>query len=240
MTDVLIYGDTIRHPELRHEVPLTLGDPFLYAEKDGRSHIVDHRLRVAAPAGGRCRRRADLAVRPRPRRAARLREEVLADQARAHAARCPAHRPHRGDRAAHVSAAAGECPARERRRADARPRVLRPAPPRQERDGARGHPPRPARGRGGHERRARPLPPRRGVEERLAGRRRRAADVGAREARDPGRVHAPRLHGGGVHRLARRAVRDRSRHGLGHDPGRASRSSSISGRRTPRPRATPT
>ena len=40
MTDVLIYGDTIRHPELRHEVPLTLGDPFLYAEKDGRRHIV--------------------------------------------------------------------------------------------------------------------------------------------------------------------------------------------------------
>ena len=40
MDDVLIYGDTIRHPELRHEVPLTLGDPFLYAEVDGRKHIV--------------------------------------------------------------------------------------------------------------------------------------------------------------------------------------------------------
>jgi len=40
MTDVLIYGDTIRQPELRHEVPLTLGDPFLYLEKDGSSHIV--------------------------------------------------------------------------------------------------------------------------------------------------------------------------------------------------------
>src|SRR5262245_21124113 len=40
MTDVLIYGDTIRHPELRHEVPLTLGDPFLYAERDGKRHIV--------------------------------------------------------------------------------------------------------------------------------------------------------------------------------------------------------
>lgn len=40
MTDVLIYGDTMRHPELRHEVPLMLGDPFLYAEKDGRAHIV--------------------------------------------------------------------------------------------------------------------------------------------------------------------------------------------------------
>jgi Xaa-Pro aminopeptidase len=40
MTDVLMYGDTIRTPELRHEVPLTLGDPFLYAEKDGRKHLV--------------------------------------------------------------------------------------------------------------------------------------------------------------------------------------------------------
>jgi Xaa-Pro aminopeptidase len=39
MTDVLIHGDTVRHPELRHEVPLTLGDPFLYAEADGRRHI---------------------------------------------------------------------------------------------------------------------------------------------------------------------------------------------------------
>ena len=40
MTDVLIHGDTVRHPELRHEVPLTLGDPFLYEEKDGRRHIL--------------------------------------------------------------------------------------------------------------------------------------------------------------------------------------------------------
>jgi Xaa-Pro aminopeptidase len=40
MTDVLIFGDTVRHPELRHEVPLTLGDPFLYAETEGRAHIV--------------------------------------------------------------------------------------------------------------------------------------------------------------------------------------------------------
>jgi Xaa-Pro aminopeptidase len=40
VTDVLVYGDTLRHPELRHEVPLTLGDPFLYAERGGRRHIV--------------------------------------------------------------------------------------------------------------------------------------------------------------------------------------------------------
>jgi Xaa-Pro aminopeptidase len=39
MADVLIVGDTVRSPELRHEVPITLGDPFLYAEKDGRRYI---------------------------------------------------------------------------------------------------------------------------------------------------------------------------------------------------------
>jgi Xaa-Pro aminopeptidase len=35
-----MHGDTIRHPEVRHEVPLTLGDPFLYMEKDGRKHLM--------------------------------------------------------------------------------------------------------------------------------------------------------------------------------------------------------
>jgi Xaa-Pro aminopeptidase len=33
---VLIYGDTERSPALRHEIPLAIGDPFLYAETDGR------------------------------------------------------------------------------------------------------------------------------------------------------------------------------------------------------------
>jgi Xaa-Pro aminopeptidase len=33
--DVLIFGDTIRSPELRHEVPLPIPDPFVYVEKDG-------------------------------------------------------------------------------------------------------------------------------------------------------------------------------------------------------------
>jgi hypothetical protein len=34
--DLLIFGDTDRCPELRHELPLHVGDPFLYAETDGR------------------------------------------------------------------------------------------------------------------------------------------------------------------------------------------------------------
>lgn len=33
---VLIHGDTVRTPELRHEVPLGIPDPFVYAELDGR------------------------------------------------------------------------------------------------------------------------------------------------------------------------------------------------------------
>jgi Xaa-Pro aminopeptidase len=35
----LIYGDTFRSPELRHEVPLGIPDPFLYVERDGVKHI---------------------------------------------------------------------------------------------------------------------------------------------------------------------------------------------------------
>ena len=36
MPDVLIHGDTVRTPELRHEVPLGVPDAFVYAELDGR------------------------------------------------------------------------------------------------------------------------------------------------------------------------------------------------------------
>jgi Xaa-Pro aminopeptidase len=39
MPDVLMYADTFRSAELRHEVPLGVPDPFLYAERDGASHI---------------------------------------------------------------------------------------------------------------------------------------------------------------------------------------------------------
>jgi Xaa-Pro aminopeptidase len=33
---VLIFADTMRSPELRHEVPVAVPDPFLYVERDGR------------------------------------------------------------------------------------------------------------------------------------------------------------------------------------------------------------
>ena len=39
MTDVLLIGDTFRSPELRHEVPLGIPDPFVYLERDGERHV---------------------------------------------------------------------------------------------------------------------------------------------------------------------------------------------------------
>jgi Xaa-Pro aminopeptidase len=35
VTDVLIYADTVRSPELRHEVPVAVPDAFLYVERNG-------------------------------------------------------------------------------------------------------------------------------------------------------------------------------------------------------------
>jgi Xaa-Pro aminopeptidase len=40
MTDVLIYADSIRGPEMRHEVPVPIPDPFLYLERNGDRHAV--------------------------------------------------------------------------------------------------------------------------------------------------------------------------------------------------------
>jgi len=51
MPDVLIVADTVRSPELRHEVPLAVPDPFLYAEVGGKCTVVVSSLeagRIAA------------------------------------------------------------------------------------------------------------------------------------------------------------------------------------------------
>ena len=40
MSDVLIYDTTERSPELRHELPISIGDPFLYVEREGVRHVV--------------------------------------------------------------------------------------------------------------------------------------------------------------------------------------------------------
>jgi Xaa-Pro aminopeptidase len=39
---VLIYADTLRSPEMRHEVPVLVPDPFVYLEVNGDRHIVAH------------------------------------------------------------------------------------------------------------------------------------------------------------------------------------------------------
>ena len=39
-SDVLIYADSLRSPEMRHEVTLAVPDPFLYAEHDGKGSVV--------------------------------------------------------------------------------------------------------------------------------------------------------------------------------------------------------
>ena len=40
MPDVLIAADSIRSPEMRHEVPVAIPDPFFYIERDGRRIVV--------------------------------------------------------------------------------------------------------------------------------------------------------------------------------------------------------
>jgi Xaa-Pro aminopeptidase len=47
VADVLIYGDTLRSAELRHEVP----DPFLYLERDGRRAVAIHSIEVPRVRG---------------------------------------------------------------------------------------------------------------------------------------------------------------------------------------------
>jgi Xaa-Pro aminopeptidase len=51
MPDLLVFSDTERSAALRHEVPIAIGDPFLFAEVDGRAAILTNSLereRVAA------------------------------------------------------------------------------------------------------------------------------------------------------------------------------------------------
>jgi Xaa-Pro aminopeptidase len=44
--DVLIYGDTVRSPELRHEIPVAVPDPFAYVERNGSRYAFVGSLEV--------------------------------------------------------------------------------------------------------------------------------------------------------------------------------------------------
>jgi Xaa-Pro aminopeptidase len=46
VTDILIFADSVVSPEMRHEVPVLVPDPFLYAEKDGKRYAVSTAFEV--------------------------------------------------------------------------------------------------------------------------------------------------------------------------------------------------
>jgi Xaa-Pro aminopeptidase len=53
MPDVLLYGDTERSAAMRHELPISIGDPFLLGIAGGRMHVMTsslERTRIAAAA----------------------------------------------------------------------------------------------------------------------------------------------------------------------------------------------
>ncbi|QEC48902.1 aminopeptidase P family protein [Baekduia soli] len=55
MTNLLLYSDTERSATLRHEIPLSIGDPFLFAEVDGAPAVLSNTLerdRIAAVRPG--------------------------------------------------------------------------------------------------------------------------------------------------------------------------------------------
>lgn len=51
MTDVLIWADTLRSPEMRHEVAVVVPDPFLYIERNGERHVVTSSLEAERVGG---------------------------------------------------------------------------------------------------------------------------------------------------------------------------------------------
>src|SRR5256885_17253276 len=54
MTDFLFHGDTVRSAAMRHELPVSIGDPFLLGIIGGRLHIMvspleSSRIEAVAP-----------------------------------------------------------------------------------------------------------------------------------------------------------------------------------------------
>src|SRR6185436_20399523 len=47
MTAILLYGDTVRYPAIRHEIPLEIIDPLLVAVENGRTSILTSSLESA-------------------------------------------------------------------------------------------------------------------------------------------------------------------------------------------------
>ena len=51
MATVLPYGDTIRYPSMRHEVPLEILDPFLFVARDDEKFVLTSSLEALRIAG---------------------------------------------------------------------------------------------------------------------------------------------------------------------------------------------
>ena len=47
MRGLLLWGDTERSAALRHEIPIPIGDGFLFAEAEGKTYVVTSRLEIA-------------------------------------------------------------------------------------------------------------------------------------------------------------------------------------------------
>ena len=165
MPDVMIFADSVVSPEMRHEVPIVVPDPFLYVEKDGKRYRRRARSRSAglrgaghrgAPLGGLrtttscsprgCARGDHLAAR-QPQRGRALGSRTRSCRGRSR------------------SSLPTTC-ARTRSTLDPGLRLLRRPAPREDGGRARGNPPGPAGGRGRHGRREGDPRPRGGLERR--------------------------------------------------------------------------
>ena len=51
MATIILYGDTMRFPSMRHEVPLEIMDPFLFVARDGDAFVLTSSLEVQRIAG---------------------------------------------------------------------------------------------------------------------------------------------------------------------------------------------
>src|SRR5690242_15891968 len=47
MTAILLYGDTVRHPAIRHEIPLVIIDALLFAARNGQRYVLTSDLESA-------------------------------------------------------------------------------------------------------------------------------------------------------------------------------------------------
>ena len=51
MPNVLIYADSIKSADMRHEVPIPVPDAFLYGERNGSRHVLAHSMETARMGG---------------------------------------------------------------------------------------------------------------------------------------------------------------------------------------------